>query len=71
MVEDTDSFPGADSIVVTSSLQSTYPPHQDPAGVGGGQGAGGAGVDLVLHPTQPSEHQTPANTTSVISPSRQ
>ena len=66
MVEDNDSFLVADSIVETGPLESPHPPHPHPAGVGGGQGAGEGGEHLVLHPAQPSEHQTPANTSSVI-----
>ena len=70
MVENDDSFLVADSIVETRPLQSPHPPHPHPAGGGGGgQGAGERGVDLVLHPAESSEHQTPANTESVITES--
>ena len=59
MVENNNFFLGADSIAVTSSLQSHHPPHPHPAGLAGGQGAGEGGEHLGLYPAHPSEHQTP------------
>ena len=66
MVEDTDSFLGADCIAVAASLQDLHPPHPHPAGGGRGAGVGEGGVELLLYPAQLSKHQTPANTSSVI-----
>ena len=54
MVENDLPSAGTDSIMLAPAPPPPSPAEGDGAGMGGTRGAGGAAVDLIVHPTQSS-----------------